>query len=380
MEELKLSNVNIDSFRGIRRLQLQDLGNFNLFVGSNNSGKTSILEAISICCRPMDSFQWIKAARGRDVPMGRTPIIESIKWLFPQESGSFDSTEIRLRIAGTFEVRSILAQYTAISALATDVSESAYDIEPDTDLVPERGAFVDVIVNAERDYIQRTIFEEPSELNPTEEIKERFQIIEGRDILQPTRKRYEHLLLPVRTVLPHTHRVDRIHPMPYLDGTNLGHELQRSVIELLRQFDPDIEDISIVPRARIMATYVRHRSLGTVPLQVFGDGLRRIVQIALTIPLCQDGVLLLDEIETSIHSTRLLDSLKWLLSACNQFNVQLFATTHSLEAIDALISSVERQNDFITYKLSTFDGITECTRFDRGELKELRQEFGLEIR
>ena len=40
------SSVIIENFRLFDRLELNDLGKVNLFFGPNNSGKTSILEAI----------------------------------------------------------------------------------------------------------------------------------------------------------------------------------------------------------------------------------------------------------------------------------------------------------------------------------------------
>jgi len=43
-----LSYLNIRHFKGIENLELNDLSNINIIVGENNSGKTSVLEAISL--------------------------------------------------------------------------------------------------------------------------------------------------------------------------------------------------------------------------------------------------------------------------------------------------------------------------------------------
>ncbi|HMV69068.1 MAG TPA: AAA family ATPase [Myxococcota bacterium] len=40
--------LSIENFRGIRELGLDGLGRVNLLVGRNNSGKTSVLEAVHI--------------------------------------------------------------------------------------------------------------------------------------------------------------------------------------------------------------------------------------------------------------------------------------------------------------------------------------------
>jgi AAA15 family ATPase/GTPase len=41
-----LDSLTIHQFRGLRDVELKDLGQINLFVGINNSGKTTVLEAL----------------------------------------------------------------------------------------------------------------------------------------------------------------------------------------------------------------------------------------------------------------------------------------------------------------------------------------------
>ena len=40
--------IEINHFRGIKQLSVNDFSNINLIVGDNNSGKTSFLEAIEL--------------------------------------------------------------------------------------------------------------------------------------------------------------------------------------------------------------------------------------------------------------------------------------------------------------------------------------------
>lgn len=40
--------LQIKGYRGFKTVELSQLGQINIFVGDNNSGKTSLLEAISI--------------------------------------------------------------------------------------------------------------------------------------------------------------------------------------------------------------------------------------------------------------------------------------------------------------------------------------------
>ena len=43
-----LKNIKVQAYRGFRELHVESLGRVNLFVGRNNCGKTSILEAAQI--------------------------------------------------------------------------------------------------------------------------------------------------------------------------------------------------------------------------------------------------------------------------------------------------------------------------------------------
>ena len=67
-------------------MTLQDLGQINLLVGGNNSGKTSVLEAISTYCRPLDPLEWLNTSWRREIKYSRKPQLDALKWLFPQNS------------------------------------------------------------------------------------------------------------------------------------------------------------------------------------------------------------------------------------------------------------------------------------------------------
>ena len=52
-----IESLTLENYRGFRRFELHDLGRVNLLVGTNNAGKTSVLEAISLLMA-----QWRSAA------------------------------------------------------------------------------------------------------------------------------------------------------------------------------------------------------------------------------------------------------------------------------------------------------------------------------
>lgn len=84
MNDLPIHNLKIARFRGLRNLELNDCGRVNLLVRPNNSGKTSVLDALSLFCRPLDISNWREVAWRREIKSARTPLTEPFKWLFPQ--------------------------------------------------------------------------------------------------------------------------------------------------------------------------------------------------------------------------------------------------------------------------------------------------------
>ncbi len=93
-------------------------------------------------------------------------------------------------------------------------------------------------------------------------------------------------------------------------------------------------------------------------------------------------MLLIDEIEAGIHHTVLPHVLARLFEAAAQSQVQLLATTHSLEAVDASIAAAEELGAGETlsaYYLKRADGQPNVRRYDHDKLRRLR-EGGLDIR
>ena len=67
-EELKglLQDIRIVEYRGLKDLSLSEVGRVNLIVGTNNSGKTSLLEALYLLARQTDTAGFRDISELRD--------------------------------------------------------------------------------------------------------------------------------------------------------------------------------------------------------------------------------------------------------------------------------------------------------------------------
>ena len=90
---------------------------------------------------------------------------------------------------------------------------------------------------------------------------------------------------------------------------------------------------------------------------------------------------MIDEIETSIQAKHLATLSDWLLRACSQYNVQLFITTHSAEAISALShSAIMHPNELACYRLEKYRGKVRVRRFSERKLDDLVNGGGFDVR
>lgn len=58
-----ISELSIDTYRGIKGLKLDNLGKINIIAGANNTGKTSILEVLQSLEAPNDLKYWRTISR-----------------------------------------------------------------------------------------------------------------------------------------------------------------------------------------------------------------------------------------------------------------------------------------------------------------------------
>lgn len=72
-----------------------------------------------------------------------------------------------------------------------------------------------------------------------------------------------------------------------------------------------------------------------VPLNVMGEGMVRVTRLVLSIATSPKGVVLVDEIENGIHHSAMKKVWAAVSRAASEYDTQVFATTHSLECVHA---------------------------------------------
>jgi predicted ATPase len=380
MTALSFTQVEIDGFRGLRSLNLDGLGRVNILVGRNNSGKTSVLEALSILCQPQNPDEWLSMVRRRDFGGLDETIVQSLRWCFTQ-IGALTDPEIlvdancEFKCNGSFPLRRLSARYSEFMG------------EPSPDEI--RSSFAHrfrlgnkvmdstIMRGAELSHISTWSKNQSSLFSDNEEAI----VLKVWENL-PFRRRYsKNLGLNSVTLTPYSYQLTN---RQLKSQSKFLFETSSVVLELLKDFDADVEGIDIGSfSGGSAAIYIKHHKLGIAPLSIFGDAMRRAVLLATTVLSLEAGnILLIDEVEVGIHVGALANVFRWLVEAARKLKIQIFVTTHSLEALDAIISTnpERREDDIVAFHLTQTEEGTQCKRFSGDLLHRLRFERGLDVR
>ena len=90
-----------------------------------------------------------------------------------------------------------------------------------------------------------------------------------------------------------------------------------------------------------------------IPVNMMGDGARKIVSLLTAVYDCKDGALLVDEISNGFHYSVMCNLWKVLINAAIRNNTQLFITTHDTDSIKGLRDAA----------LNKFDNIDELKAY-----------------
>jgi energy-coupling factor transporter ATP-binding protein EcfA2 len=379
MPTYSLDAVTIHGFRGLRHLNLDGLGLVTVLVGENNSGKTSVLEAMSILCNPLQPSEWLLLVRRRDFGGLDETRVQSLRWCFHQ-TGQLATPDAMIEAScemtcrGQFPLRRLRVDYRDVLGDPADPEIERLTArlrrlrirEPDVDVPqPLRGG----------ELIHTPEFEGVA---PTDRRRRTVVWEEDSFVRRPIGRR-ESLHLPTETLTPYSYQVNRLQVRSYSESRLAQ---RGEALELVRQFDPEVESIEVASfRGARPSLYVVHRRLGPAPLSVFGDALRRVVLLATTVTTLRRGLLFIDEAETGVHVSALPRVFKWLTEAAARYDVQVVATTHSLEAVDALLAGAGGdEGRLVAFHLDQTPEATRARRFDQGLLSRLRRERGLDVR
>jgi len=341
-----LKRLQIHNFRGFNTLKMNPLGDINLIAGKNNSGKTSLLEAIFL----LSGAGNVQMAVNNNVIRG----IESGGPLWKQLFYNLDMG-CSIKIKGYYKSRGELTlKITSERQSITEAPREHTDEISATNLFDEHAL----------------VFQYNDSVN--KKIESHIRIKEQKfEVNQPA----TNVLLPAAIVLSRTRN-------PHEDAVRLG-QLRRQkqgnlLLKALQVIEPKLQSIEDNSSSGTPMIWGDIGLSELVPLSVMGEGMTRIARLVLAIATVPNGVVLVDEIEDGLHHSVMPAVWQAIDEAAKQFHTQIFATTHSFECIEAAHQALG-PDGFLLHRLEVNDAENRCVTFkSNGMAAALRH--NLEVR
>lgn len=317
--------IEIDRFRGIKKASIEGLSQINLFFGKNNCGKSTLLESLFL-------------ATGLSNPL--LPVhINFMRGYVKTRLSDFKLDFYGLDSAKPIHIK-------LINDEVRDLNISLFEHNRDSVSLDVKDA--NILSNMEKNsYGLKFDFEYNNKKFSTRLSFDTSDKPEATRILADD----------------YTETIHCVYLSPKYDFSasiqGLKNILQNKddqfIEEGLRLIEPQVKDFTYSDGEMLVDIGLAKR----IPVNLMGDGARKVVSLLTAIYDCKDGVLLVDEISNGFHHSVMKDLWTVLINAAIKNNTQLFITTHDIDSIKGLRdAAIEEYSDLVSaFKLlKTSDG------------------------
>lgn len=326
------NEVEINNFRGIKHLLLPDLKQVNLLVGKNNCGKSTVLDAIFLLSGFSNPILNMRINQFRDYNSFTEDDIV-LNFYNMQTSnhiyirGNINDKIIReLKISPVVSQSKIVLSKNDISSLTLSNKEA--DIS--TGLTMNFG-YIDS--HGEKKSDSATI-----RLNKKNE--EKLEIKFPKEYKETLSTAYISSKYAFNIAVEQLTRI-------------IEEKQEKVIVEILQHIEPRIKSITVL-KSQINVDIGLDR---LIPINMLGDGIRKLLAIVTALYACKDGAVFIDEIDNGLHFSSLSSLWKAIIKTADLLNVQVFATTHNIESLQSLNKVLsedgyaDSQNDIMCYSL-----------------------------
>ena len=371
--KLRIANLSIERFRSLRQLKLEGLGRVNLITGCNNSGKSSVLEALRILASDASPAVLFDILRYRE-----------------ENLGDADERSRGAGAEGPAQISSLFPGFPALDKIEAPIVIASNGSNAPVKLSLAVGWFSE---QRDPDGFRRLLPQQPQLFSETELIPA--LVVEAGSVrkIMPL-DNFRRLSRRLPGVPVEEPRIPCVYVSPYgsehtaafgplWDKIALS-DREHEVVDALRIITPDIAAVSMVggegsrqPRMAIVKAKGQPRPL---PLRSFGDGLNRLFGIVLSLANAKNGLLLIDEVENGMHHATQADVWRAVFRLSKRLNAQVFATSHSWDSIEAFQkAAAEDAEDGVLIRLSRRGDEVIPTLFREDELAVATRD-GIEVR
>lgn len=346
-----IQSLSIHNFRCFKDFTLNNTARINIIAAKNNIGKTTLLESIFLLIAYNNPDILIKANMLRGILL--TSFSPDIAW----EHFFYDKkVENSISISSNINNRNAVVKFEKDETFnfRQAIIPATEDLRPIADGYPLKITF------------SYGNFTHSGHMMPLQ-----------KSLTTTWQKALPKDTLPIVQYLGpgSEHTQNLVHNFGRLEKAGKKEEL----IKIFQVLDKDLADITTIVE-ETPRLYAKKYNGPLLPLSVMGNGLCKLMRILCAMLDRPNSIILIDEIETGFYHKFMFDLWKLIEKLAVENNIQIFATTHSLECIQAASEAIEDKNNIMYVRLGkNAHGIIKPYIFEGGDL-EFSLEQNMEIR
>lgn len=348
-----LRDLTVHNYRILTDFSIDGLSPVNLIVGANNSGKTSFLEALYLLVNQGNllALKELLDDRGESARIDGAigyPLIHMF-------SGHHSQADDALSAEDTIRIESRKDSFRLLEIGPGRFTGSDYVLLTSGE---HSGMATEFLLVHREDAQEQGKYKQGFFRLPIDEVYR-------ADLSRPWKRTGPHRLVT-------TNRPEAVYLAELWDSITLTPK-EDAVLEALRILAPATERLSFTTQyTSSNGILVRMQGQPSpIPLSSMGDGMRRVLTLAMSVVAAEDGVLLVDEIDTGLYHGALRDIWRLLIETAQRLNAQIFATTHSWDCVAAFQEALSQQpGDDVgrLFRLEQWQGAIQAVRYDADDL------------
>ena len=357
-----LPSLSIRGFRGITDLSIPRLARVTLITGMNNTGKTSILEAVRMFTEEA------------------TPEVIRELLEFREENVAGVSHELDSLTGAPFLVSALFHGFPRLSESTAHILFShcdgshwmkihigwfreVFDENGNTRLAPEEPLSSEEPDSVPALVVQTTATRRIYPIDRIDRLAAAARSLSRYVSRQPI-SRFVNSSGPQRT--------ETLGPL--WDNISLT-KWEEYLVKALQIIDPDISAVSMVagrsPRTSRTAVVRSEKFDRRVPLRSFGEGMNRLFGMILTLVNASGGILLIDEFDNGMHYTVQVNAWRMVFRLARELDVQVLATTHSLDCVAGFRQAASEREDVdgLLVRVDRLDSLMRVVEYTEEDLR-----------
>jgi ABC-type transport system involved in cytochrome c biogenesis ATPase subunit len=363
-----IDTLHVENFRCFKSLELSGLRRVNVIVGKNAAGKTALLEAIRLALGGTPNVLWaMNPSRGFFAGVAQPITRDVFESLWNAYFFNFDASRPIFTDCRDSENRH------ASVKIFYDVNRSVTAIPPQPPQPPQQQP----APVAPSSFIPPLAFERNNFSGESSILYASIQPQGGLNFdagpeLGPVTEFFPSSMWNFNPTLP----------AQVFSQLSLQRR-ERAIVDAVKnEFEPSLENLAVLNPTGVQAgiyaelLYLKEK----LPIGYLSSGITRFIAMLSAVLIRGKGVVLIDEIENGLFYKIFPSLWKYLLKFAVENDTQIFASTHSLESVRALVPAMDgHENDFTLLRAERVNGSSGITLVS-GKFLEAAIDQGVEIR